>query len=80
MSKKCLDNPESNHFKWCQKIKTTLDEAGFSSAWDAQELHTNYFKDIFSQRYDDIFLQNGMKICRKTVSVQIIWCLNRISK
>ena len=57
MSKKCLDNPESNHFKWCQKIKTTLDEAGFSSAWDAQELHTNYFKEFFSQRCDDIFLQ-----------------------
>ena len=57
MSKKCLDNPESNHFKWCQKIKATLDEAGFSSAWDAQELHTNYFKEIFSQRCNDIFLQ-----------------------
>ena len=57
MSKECLDNPESNHFKCCQKIKTTLDEAGFSSAWDAQELHTDYFKEIFSQRRDDIFLQ-----------------------
>ena len=57
MSKKCLDNLESNHFKWCHKIKTTLDEVGFSSAWDAQELHTDYFKVMFSQRCDDIFLQ-----------------------
>ena len=56
MSKKCLNNPESNHFKWCQKIKTTLDEAGFSSACDAEE---------FSYK-------SGTKICRKTVSVQII--------
>ena len=57
MPKKCLDNLESNHFKWCQKIKTILDEAGFSSAWDAQDLHTDYFKVIFSQRCYDIFLQ-----------------------
>ena len=43
MSKKCSDDPKNNHFKWCQKVKTSLDEAGFSSAWDDQDLNTDYF-------------------------------------
>ena len=79
MSKQCSDNPESNHFKWCQKIKTSLDEAGFSSTWDAQEMKMDYFKVFFSQWCDDIFLQKARK-CRKTVNARIILCLNRISK
>ena len=49
--------PELHNFKWCKKIKNILNHIGFSDAWYAQSMDLKYFKTIFAQRSNDIFMQ-----------------------
>ena len=49
--------PEPHNFKWCEIIKNILNHTGFSDAWYAQNMDLEYFKTIFAQRSNDIFMQ-----------------------
>ena len=40
-----------------KKMKNTLNYTGFSDAWYAQSMDLEYFKTIFAQRSNDIFMQ-----------------------
>ena len=44
-------------YKWIEKIKTVLDEMGFSSSWSAKGRDHLNFKTLFKQRSYDVFLQ-----------------------
>ena len=58
MSKLHIDYPDSYDFKWCSSIQSSLDAKGFSEVWNVSCIDIDYFKEIFAQRCDDIFLQN----------------------
>ena len=58
MSKLHIDYPDSYNFKWCSSIQSNLDAKGFSEVWNVSCIDIDYFKQIFAQRCDDIFLQN----------------------
>ena len=45
------------HFKWCRKIKDTLDSMGLSSKWIYGHILDPSFKSIFKQRCYDVFIQ-----------------------
>ena len=57
LSKLQADNPDNLEFKWIGSVKNILDSTGFSYIWNAESLDLSTFKENFSQRYDDIFLQ-----------------------
>lgn len=50
-------NPDSINFKWCDKIKSVLDNTGFSYVWELKS-PTAFFLSEFKQRCKDIFIQN----------------------
>ena len=58
LSKLQAVNPGNLEFKWIGSVKNILDSTGFSYIWNAESLDLSTFKENFSQRYDDIFLQN----------------------
>ena len=59
-TKKCIfkhHTPDIFYFKWVEAVKSTLDNTGFPSIWDAQDIDVAKFKSCFSQRCKDIFQQ-----------------------
>ena len=55
------DNPDNPEFKWIGSVQNILNGAGFSYIWNAESLDLFTFKENFSQRCNDIFLQNWQK-------------------
>ena len=54
-----LNDKQSNQFqfKWIEHIKSTLDNAGFSELWQAQNIYPLHIKAIIAQRLSDNFKQ-----------------------
>ena len=58
LSKLQSDNSDNPEFKWIWSVQNILNGAGFSYIWNAESLDLFTFKENFSQRCNDIFLQN----------------------
>ena len=80
LSKLQADNPDNLEFKWIGSVKNILDGTGFSYIWNAESLDLSTFKENFSQRYDDIFLQNWQEDMEQNSQCSLTSSLNTIMK